>query len=332
MTSRYRLFGTRRARLVALLCATALIVAGATALVSVNRDQAEPPAAAASASEPIIGIRTFDVPDNITVTTDVVYGTQPNGVPLRLDVCSTAAAGSTPSSPTLRPAVVSIHGGSWTRGDKSSDDWRTVCQWLASEGFVAFSVDYALTPAAPFPAGIDDIASAVEWIRTPDNAARFGIDPDRIGAFGGSAGANLAALLGTRGSGALTEGSRVAAVAELSGPSDLRAASVTADGITPRLQKLMLRYLHCDTLADCPQAASASPVATVDASDPPFFIGNSSKEFVPLKQATRFAAALEAAGIRHELVTVPGGVHSIGLLDAGMRTQVAAFLHDTLGN
>ena len=326
MKIRFRPVGTRRIRLVSILCVTALAITGVTALVSFASAGARPASDVASASEPRIGIRTFEPPDDVTVTADVEYGTQPDGMPLRLDVCSTATPGSPP-----RPAVVSIHGGSWTRGDKSSDDWRGVCQWLASEGFVAVSVDYALTPTSPFPAGIDDIGDAVAWIREPDNAARFGVDPDRIGAFGGSAGGNLAALLGTRGSGPLTAGQRVAAVAELSGPSDLRADSVAADGVSPRLQKLMLRYLNCDTLAACREAAAASPVATLDASDPPFFIGNSTKEFVPLKQATRFAAALDTLGIRHELVTVPGGVHSIGLLDAGMRTQIAAFLHGTLG-
>nr|WP_244962873.1 alpha/beta hydrolase [Cryobacterium roopkundense] len=244
-----------------------------------------------------------------------------------MDVCSSSTAGPEP-----RPAVVSIHGGSWTRGDKSSDDWREVCQWLAAEGFVVYSVDYGLTPAAPFPAGIDNLQSAVEWIRTPENAARFGTDPDRIGAFGGSAGANLAALLGTRGEGPLNEGSRVAAVAELSGPSDLRGEAMTADGVTERLQNLVRRYLDCDTMSDCPQAADASPLAQLDASDPPVFVANSAEEFVPLAQATRFASALQALGVRHELVTVPGGVHSIGLLDADMRAQVAGFLHATLGD
>ncbi|WP_051973674.1 alpha/beta hydrolase [Cryobacterium sp. MLB-32] len=324
--SRFTRFGTTRLRLLAILGAVALASALTVAGVGLANDTARTDGTDTSATEPTIGIRTFDVPMGITVTPDVAYGTGPEGTPLRLDVCSTAPAGSAP-----RPAVVSVHGGSWTRGDKSSDDWRQVCEWLASEGFVAYSVDYGLTPEAPFPAAIDDLHSAVEWIRAPENADRFGIDADRIGAFGGSAGGNLAALLGTRGNGPLTEGSRVAAVAELSGPSDLRGPSMTTDGVSQRLQNLVLRYLDCETMSDCPQAAGASPVATVDSSDPPFFIVNSVKEFVPLTQATRFASALEKAGVRHELVTVPGGVHSIGLLDADMRARVAAFLHSTLG-
>ena len=86
------------------------------------------------------------------------------------------------------PTVVSVHGGSWARGDKANADWRKVCLWLASEGFVAASVNYRLVPDARFPAQIDDVALAVEWLREPEQVERFGIDPARIAAFGGSAG------------------------------------------------------------------------------------------------------------------------------------------------
>jgi acetyl esterase len=328
--------GSRRIRLLAILGAVIAVgTIGIVGIVEAAGDHAGPTATIAgpggstggSTAEAIIGIRTFVPPKDITVTSDVVYGTQPDGAPLKLDVCS--PAGTTPGS--TRPAIISIHGGSWTRGDKASDDWRTVCQWLAAEGFVAYSVDYRLAPAHPFPATMDDLATAVEWIRQPDHAQEYGIDRARIGAFGGSAGANLAALLGTRGSGPLSAGSRVAAVAELSGPSDLTGQSMTADGASKRLEKLVLRYLGCASLADCPQAADASPTVQLDRSDPPVFIGNSDHEFVPLAQAKRFAADLARLGIKHELVTVPGSVHSIGILDEAMRAKVAAFLHGALG-
>lgn len=318
------LSGLRRIRPLTIALAAVLAVGGTAALAGLDSGQARP--STSETTEPVIGIRTFDVPRGITVTENVVYDVEPDGAPLTLDVCTP------PTGPSgLKPAVVSIHGGSWTRGDKSSDDWRVVCEWLASEGFVAYSLDYRLTPADPFPAAPNDISRAVEWIRGTDNAARFGIDPTRIGSFGGSAGGNLAALLGAQGEGPLTEGSRVAAVAVLSGPSDLRGAAMAEDGASERLQKLAKHYLDCADLSDCSPATDASPVTQLDASDPPFFIANSAKEFTPLKQATRLAAALDDVGVRHELVTVPGGVHSIGLLDADLRARVSAFLHDNLG-
>jgi acetyl esterase len=242
----------------------------------------------------------------------------------------TSPAAALPPEST-HPAVISIHGGSWARGDKGNSDWRAVCTWLASEGFVAYSVNYRLAPDAPFPAAIDDLALAVEWIRKPDNARRFGIDPDRIGAFGGSAGGNLAALLGARGSGPLTTDARVAAVAELSGPVDLSHEGLVSGGAPAGLQRMVLSYLGCDSLSDCDQAEDASPVSKLDPSDPPVFIGAATDEFIPLAQSTGFAADLTRLGIAHELVTVPGTLHSIGILDVTMRAKVAAFLHGALG-
>jgi len=318
----------------------------------------------------VVGIRTFMPGDGVTVTTDVAYGTQPDGALLTLDVCSpirpptlggpdptaTADAGAADSTdtvlpgttdtedatppdlavpnadpaPPLLPAVISVHGGSWARGDKGSSDWRLVCQWLANEGFVTYSVNYRLVPDAIFPAAIDDLQLAVEWVRDLDHAEKYGIDPNRIGAFGGSAGGNLVALLGTSGRGALTTGSRVAAVAELSGPVDLRATGLVSavDG----LRRITQDYLGCDHLNLCAQSVDASASSQLDRTDPPVFIGTSSHEFIPVRQSTDFAAQLDRVGIRHELVVVPGDLHSIGILDETMRARVAGFLHAELGS
>ena len=235
------------------------------------------------------------------------------------------------ASAALRPAVISIHGGSWARGDKGNSDWRRVCTWLASEGFVAYSVNYRLVPDAVFPAALDDVALAVKWARDPVNAQTYGIDPDRIGVFGGSAGGNLAALLGTRGSGSLTKGARVAAVAALSAPLDLSYQALVTGQAPAGLQNIVLDYVGCDTLRGCATAAAASPASTLDQSDPPVFLGSSTDEYVPLAQATGYAAALARTGIAHELVTVPGTLHSIGILDEAMRVKVSAFLLTTLG-
>lgn len=312
----------------------------------------------------VVGIRTFTAPGDAVIDEDVVYATQPDGTQLTLDVCSPpedaasavdAAAGAgagagtgivaagetaagtdtatgtateTPVETTRHPAVLSIHGGSWARGDKGNSDWRNVCEWLASEGFVAYSVNYRLVPAVSFPAAIEDLGLAVEWMRA--NAERYGIDPDRIGAFGGSAGGNLATLLGSRGNGSLTDGSRVAAVAELSGPVDLSYDGIVVAGGSSGLEQIVLDYLDCESLLDCRAARDASAVRSLDRTDPPVFVGSSTEEFIPLSQATGFAEALNDLGIVNQLVTVPGSLHSIGILDAAMRGAVSAFLHEHL--
>ena len=66
--------------------------------------------------------------------------------------------------------------------------------------------------------------------------------------------------------------------------------------------------------------------------DPPVFIGASDEEFIPLAQSTEYAARLAQLGVSHELVTVPGTLHSIGILDSAMRTKISGFLHRHLGS
>ena len=337
MTHDHRAAGSRprRIRLLAVACAAGVAVV-ATALLAGFHTELHPitpdePDGARSelATTAVVGIRTFTPPAvGITVDPDVVYGTQGDGTLLTLDVCSPPADATTGA----RPAVLSIHGGSWARGDKGNSDWRAVCEWLATEGFVAYSVNYRLAPDATFPAAIDDVSLAVEWIRNAENAETYGIDPDRIGVFGGSAGGNLAALLGARGTGPVTEGSRVGAVAELSGPVDLDLKRMASDGTAAGLRLSVLTYLGCADASDCGQARTASAASELDPSDPPVFIGASDAEYVPLAQSVRYAAELAKLGIRHELVTVPGTLHSIGILDEAMRAKVAAFLHSALAD
>src|SRR6202161_2343375 len=148
---------------------------------------------------------------------EVAYGTA--GGPLLLDIYQ-------PEEPAsgLLPAVVLIHGGSWTSLDKST--MRTMGRFLARSGFVAFAVDYRLLHGSEnrWPAQLDDVQRAVRWIRA--NAAKYRVDPDHIGAFGHSAGAQLAALLGLEdprdnSDPALASySSRVQAVVDVSGPTD----------------------------------------------------------------------------------------------------------------
>lgn len=97
-----------------------------------------------------------------------------------------------PRPASLRPAVLVIHGGGWTSGDK----WTTArhCRSLAGRGYVAVSINYRLAPEHQFPAQLDDVREALIWVL--DNADRFAIDPSRIGIFGYSAGGHLATLVG----------------------------------------------------------------------------------------------------------------------------------------
>ena len=151
-----------------------------------------------------------------------------------------------------------IHGGGWDSLDKST--MRGMGNFLARSGFVAVSVNYRLLHGSEnrWPAQLDDVQRAVRWLRA--NSPKYNVDPEHIGAFGHSAGAQLASLLGmvdTRDNSdpALAKySSRVQAVVDVSGPTDFLANKDT-DGAA------FLAALFGGTYAKIPEVwRSASPV------------------------------------------------------------------------
>jgi acetyl esterase/lipase len=194
-------------------------------------------------------------------------------------------------APAARRAVVLIHGGGWRAGSKESLD--PTALRFARAGWTAFSISYRLVPPGPWYAAKADALAAVRWVRA--HAARFGFDPRRLTVFGTSAGGNLAALVATAGSGRHL----VAAAASWSGPMDL--ATFVPRGV-------IRRYAGCE----CPSRLRAlSPVSFVGAGDAPLLLANSTRELVPLGQATEMARRLSRAGIPHRLLVYPGSRHAV---------------------
>jgi acetyl esterase len=313
-----------RARLTLAAGITTLALAGCAGAGSTAPQAANLQPVGEALAEPVLA--TLDSYPGVTVVENEQYGAA-GGTALLLDVCLPP---ETTAPMRARPAVVVLHGGSWARGDKAEPHWRNACEWLASDGFVTFNVNYRLAPEWTFPAAPNDARAAVAWIRMPDQVERFRIDPARIGAFGGSAGGNLAALLGTEGSGPLTEGTRVAAVAELSGPMDL-TGSPEYGILTADFASVQAAYLGCVGATRCDVAEAASPVNHVDPTDPPFFIGHAADERIPLEQSRGLVAVLEAAGVAVDLTVVDGALHSVALLDEPMRVAIRDFLLRELG-
>ncbi|OII37774.1 hypothetical protein BIU98_00275 [Curtobacterium sp. MMLR14_010] len=236
------------------------------------------------------------------------------------------------ASTGTRPAVMMVHGGSWSHGDKGTAAYRSVCQYLASAGFVTFNVDYRLAPTDPFPAGLDDVRRALDWVFRPSTLETYDVDADRVGVFGGSAGGNLVSLLAVEDhrSTAYADGDRIRAVVDLSGPSDLTSRSTASDGVSAAFQRRQLLYLGCTRYDACPAAERASPRYNVTADTPPFFIGHSTREFIPMWESQDFASALRDEGVPVTFVAVEGTAHSIAQLDQAMSERVVRFLRRTL--
>lgn len=217
-----------------------------------------------------------------------------------------------PASPV--PAVVYLHGGGWRHGDKSAGMYPWHSPLLAANGFVAVNVGYRLTDLAPFPAQAHDVKAAIRWLRA--NAKQYGIDPDRIGVWGDSAGGHLAALLGTSAGVAELEGecgspdesSAVQAVVARCAPTDF----TIWPGDEP-VEEEVLTALFGGPPAERPELRRlASPVAFVHADLPPFLVVHGTEdETVPFDQAETLVSALRAHGGDVTFEVVDGGHHNL---------------------
>ena len=246
-----------------------------------------------------------------------------DGVELALDAC---LPGDRDDSDDPLAAIVLVHGGSWIAGSRDADYWRDVCAATAEAGFAGFAISYRLAPEYTYPAAVEDVAAAVEWLREDAQVDRFGIDPDRIGIIGESAGAHLGALAAVEGDGAWTSGSRVAAVVSLSGPMDLTTDALAY--VSPLQIRVALVFLGCDDIEDCPQTVGASPVRQVDPTDPPFLLMHAEDDpVVPVEMSEVMAEALDEAGVGAQLIVVPGRDHGAALLvDDDLLATVFAFM------
>ena len=121
---------------------------------------------------------------------DVVYG-KGGATELKLNLARPKAAPG--GNGAGLPCIVVIHGGGWRGGSKEQHD--DMIREIARRGYVAVTVGYRLVPAGRFPAQVHDVKCAVRFLRA--HAKEHGIDPDRIGAVGFSAGAHLAMMLAT---------------------------------------------------------------------------------------------------------------------------------------
>lgn len=243
------------------------------------------------------------------------------------------------------PVVVIIHGGGWTVGDKRGELPMAAIPSFLALGFAVASVNYRLAPDAVFPAQLLDVKAAIRYLRA--GAEGFGLDPDRIAVIGESAGAHLAALLGT------TQGlaefddpalgnpdasSDVQAVVDLYGPTDL-ATSDAQRGLNPPCPAEPdpnIALLLGASPAEAPDlAAAASPITYLQPGRPlpPFFIAHGDADcVVPSQQSVELHEAIEAvAPGRSQLTIVPGSGHYLEFDFQSINAALTAFLNDTIG-
>jgi acetyl esterase/lipase len=246
--------------------------------------------------------------DSLTMDVGVHYG-EAGGQELLLDVYSP------PRRERSRPAVLLIHGGGFVGGSRTDADIDTAARHVVQAGYVACAIDYRLVdltqPGPAWPAPLEDVQRAVRWVRA--HAPAYGIDPERIGAYGISAGAGLAAHLGVRESSEPADhdlaafSSRVRCVVALAGPMDGTIPSGNPSDID------VAQALLGGTIAQVPALyRDASPVAHVDPESAPFLVVHGVHDtVVPIAHARRLVAALKEAGIAVEYVEYPDAGHDV---------------------
>lgn len=212
------------------------------------------------------------------------------------------------------PVIVWVHGGGWQNGSK--EQCLPLRAGFVDKGYAVASVNYRLSGDAVFPAQIEDCKAAIRWLRA--HAAEYRLDGAHFAGWGGSAGGHLVALLGTSGDVKefdrgenLEQSSRVQVVCDFFGPSDLAVMVGTPGYERHALADSPESKLIGGIPTQVPEkAAAASPVTYVSPDDPPFLIVHGEKDpVVPADQSVRLQAALEKAGVKSQLIVIPGAKH-----------------------
>jgi acetyl esterase/lipase len=223
------------------------------------------------------------------------------------------------------PVIVWVHGGAWRAGSKEN----CPAVPLATKGYAVASINYRLSQNAIFPAQIEDCKAAVRWLRA--HAKKYGLAPDRFGAWGASAGGHLVALLGTSGGvkelegkgGNLDRSSRVQAVVDWFGPTDFTKMGGSHN--SPKSPESLL--IGGPVQENKAKAAKANPITYVGEGPPPFLIMHGTKDpAVPFSQSELLAEALKKAGAEVTLVPLEGAGHGGPAFNAPkVRRQIEEF-------
>ncbi len=239
----------------------------------------------------------------IVVENDLEFG-KGGEEPLKLNLCRPANGGP-------HPGVICIHGGGWRGGSKAS--LQALTTRLAKEGFVAITVQYRFAPKHPFPAQVEDVKCAVRWLRA--NADKLGLNPEKIGAIGFSAGGHLSLMLGATDAKDGLEGdgghpnhdSKVQAVVNFFGPADLRLKY-------PDIVHGLLRDFVGGEIQEKQDVIRlASPVSYLDGKDAPILTFHGTADpIVPYEQATVLDQACKEAKLPHRLETLEQAGHGWG--------------------
>jgi len=251
----------------------------------------------------------------------VVYGTANDGTRLELDVWRTGK----PDTGPLRPAILLVHGGAWTHGNRSMlPAWD---RWLNELGYEVFDVEYRMPPPQRWLDEIGDVKSALGWVAA--HATEYHVDPARISLMGASAGGNLSMLAAySAGDPQLPPSTDVPSVTVRSeinfyGPTDM--ALLYRGCKSPEYVRPLMREYIGGTPEEFPERYRVlSPLTHVSTKSPPTLILlGTSDRLISADHAEALKVALTRAGVPHEMVLLPANDHGFDVNWGGFGTQIA---------
>jgi acetyl esterase/lipase len=210
------------------------------------------------------------------------------------------------------PLLLFIHGGGWRSGKRS--DYLVYLAGFAQKGYITATVTYRLKRDSIYPAAVEDVYDAVEWLF--ENGENMGYDPNRIALIGGSAGAHLALLAGYGWGNPRTDGDkpngsakvqRVKAVVDIYGPVDLTTEYA-------RNQPLVNAFIGHSYNEKPELYREASPISYLSSFCPPTLIlHGTSDTLVPVSQSDTLKSRLDALGVPCGYHRVPLWPHSMDM-------------------
>ncbi len=256
---------------------------------------------------------------------DIVYA-QPDGRDL---LATLYMPEDEPVDGRLRPGMVLVHGGGWMFGTRYQQAY--YCRNFARQGYVVMTIQYRMMPRHPFPDCVHDAKAAVRWLRS--NAGAYQVDPERIVAFGASAGGHIASFLaattpehGFEGTENLGPSSHVNAVISLYGAVDLTQYEDDSGGIATRISKAYIRDFamrKAESLDGHHPLAHASPITYANKHTAPMlFVHGTKDRLVHFEKSLHFYAKLVSYGVPADLITVRGKDHGFDYLFWTKREQV----------
>jgi len=315
-------YSTSPFKSIALVCATTGLVLSSLPLIQIPHTVQQAnlaleqigvnPSVSRLRSQPFVLLDVFrGIPTAPTRPVETIQFAQPNGVPLSLNLYR-------PSKVGKYPAIVVIHGGGWQNG--SRNDNTGFSQYMAAQGYSVLSIGYRLAPQHRFPAQLEDVRTAIAYIR--EHADELEVDVNRMALMGRSAGAQLAMLAAYE-----PDAPPLRAVVNYYGPVNLTTGYQDPPNPDPIGSRGLLRDFLGGTPADLPDLyKQASPWNYVNHAVPPsLLIYGRRDHVVQSKFGRKLYKQLQVTGNQAVFLEIPWAEHAFDAIFQGVSSQVALY-------